>query len=306
MAIFATLQPLEKVSHYAPLGIRFWDLVRDVAVTDGLQVSIRPPDRPDLERRAIQTISGIYAFRNLPGLRSLEASDPGLPPGVHPVDASPPQSQRFVVEVKDLLRRFLPATFQVNLPHRGIYPTRPAGSPPGLALPGFFLFSAPSRGILADMAVLRAQLVERLPGGQTRPAAYAVLEVLALEPDGGIPLAGGVPAAGIADERGTILVAFPYPAFATGVGPVSPPPGPPETRMQAWDVIVRVRYSPASQGRPDNAARLPDLGAILTQPPARLLATAVDPGQVQLNTRLVFGQPLMLQTAGHSELWIEP
>ena len=164
---------LEELEVFTPLGIRFWDLTRDVAVSEGLQVTIRPPERPDLARQAFQTPSGIYAFRNLPGLRHVEASDPDLPAGVHPVDGSPPQGQRFIVEVEDRLRRFLPVTFAVDLPHRGIYPTRPLGSPPGDGLPGFFLFSAPSRAILADTAVLRAQLVERLPGGQTRPAAYA-------------------------------------------------------------------------------------------------------------------------------------
>jgi hypothetical protein len=272
-------------------------------VTEGLQVGIRPPARPDLQRRAFQTPSGIYAFRNLPGLRGLEASNPELPPGVHPVDSSPLQPQCFVVEVEDRLGRFLATTFQVDLPYRGIYPTRPAGSPLEPALPGFYLFSAPNRTVLAEMAVVRAQLVERLPDARTRPASHAVLEVVAVEPDG-VP--GSTPAVGIADERGTVLVAFPYPGFATSVSFVSPPPGPPETRLPAWDLIVHVRYALGSQRRPDSAARLPDLGTILTQPSARILPTAAGPGQLQLNTRLVFGQPLMLQTAGNSDLWIEP
>lgn len=306
MTIFATLQPLEKVSHYTPLGIRFWDFTRDVAVSAGLQVTIRPPGRLDLTRRAFQTPSGIYAFHNLPGLRHLEASDPDLPAGVHPVNGSPPQSQRFIIEVEDRLRRFLPVSFAVALPHRGIYPTRPLGSPPGDGLPGFFLFSAPSRAILADTAVLRAQLMERLPGGQTRPAAYAVLEALVVEAGTGLPPVGGAPAIGIADENGSVLAAFPYPNFATSVTAISSPPGPPETRFRAWDLIVRVRYDPASHLRLDNVARLPDLGAILTQPHTRLLATTLGASQSQLNTRLVFGQPLLIQTAGRSDLWIEP
>lgn len=300
---FAKLQPLEKISHTMPLGIRFWDLARDVAITEGLQVSIRPPDRPDLQRPAFQTTSGVYAFRNLPGLRGLEASDPNLPPGDHPLEASPPQPQRFVVEVADLMGRFLPAAFRVDLPYRGIYPTQLVGSPPGAVLPGFYLFSAPSRSVLADLAVLRAQLVERLPGGQTRPAGYAVLELVAVEPDGTL---GSTPAVGIADERGSVLVTFPYPGFSASVGFISPPPGPPETRLQAWDAIVSVRYAPASQRRPDSSTRVPDLGAILTQPSARFLPAATGPGEPQLNARLVFGQPLTLQTAGSSELWIEP
>ncbi|HSN74947.1 MAG TPA: hypothetical protein VL334_07625 [Anaerolineae bacterium] len=302
--IFASLQPLDKVSHYTPLGIRFWDLARDAAVVDGLQVTIRPPGRPDLQRRAFQTRSGVFAFRNLPGLRNLEASDPDLAPGMHLVDASPLQTWRFVVDVEDRLGRFMATTFQVDLPQRGIYPTQPVGSPPGLGLPGFFLFSAPTRSILADMAVLRVHLVERLPGGGARAAAYAVLEIAS-------SIAGGAPgstlAMGIADAQGGALVAFPYPSFAASIGYPSSPPSPPETRVQAWDLFVQVRYSPAtSQARPDSAARLPDLSAIVAQPPARILPAAVGPGQFQLNTRLVFGQPLTLRTAGSSSLWIEP
>jgi hypothetical protein len=303
MTLFATLEPLEKTSHFAPLGIRFWDPAREVPVTGGLWVTIRPPHRPDLMRRAFQTWSGIYAFRNLPGLRGLEVADPDLPPGVHPIDGSPPSLHRFVVEVEDRLDRFLPLTFQIDLPYRGIYPTGTTMSPPGSPLPGFFLFSAPSRTILADAVTLRARLVERLPDFRIRPASYAVLEVVTIESDSA---AGSTPIVGIADERGSVLVTFPYPSFATSVGPMSPPPGPPMTRLQSWEAIVRVRYAPANQTRPDSAARLPELGAILTQPFARFLATAAGPGEFQLNTRIVFGQPLTLQTAGSSDLWLEP
>jgi len=298
MTIFATLQPLEKVSVYTPLGIRFWDLAADEAVTDGLEVSIRPPGRSDLRRRAFKTASGIYAFQNLPGLRSLESSDPDLPAGAHPQPASPPFDWRFVVEVKDRLSRFLPVNFLVDLPHRGIYPTKALISPPGASLRGFLLFSAPSRQTRSDLAVIQAQLVERIGPGQVRPAAYAALEIKAPQQYAW---------KGIADENGAVLVSFPYPPFAAEVAPLSPPPGPPETRIQAWDITIRVYYkSNIVQSRPDSIARLPDLGAILKQPVAQMLRTPAAVGQTQLEDRLVFGQPLLLQTTGTSEFWIEP
>jgi hypothetical protein len=296
LPIFATLAPLEKISRYTPLGIRFWDLAADVAISTGLEVTARPPGRPQLARRAFQTASGVYAFQDLPGLHRLEASDPESPAGVHPIEGSPPIAARFVIDVRDHLQRFLPVTFQVDLPYRGVYPTQPTGSSPGASLPGFFLFSAPTRQALSNLAVVRAQLVERLGPDQFRPARFAVLE---------LQIAGRRAALGVADEKGTAAVYFPYPPFATAVGPCSPPPGPPETRLQSWDVRVQARYRLAAQRPPDVGARLPDLATILTQPSAAIWATPAGPGQAQLPVRLIFGQPLVLQTAGNSELWIE-
>lgn len=285
--IFATLEPLEKVSQYTALGIRFWDLARDVAVTHGLEVTARPTGQPQLERRAFQTLSGIYAFRGLPGLRAIEASDPELPPGDHPLPGS--VTAPFVVTVHDRLGRFLPVTFEVNLPFRGVYPGEP--------LPGFYLFSAPSRPVLSDLAVVRAQLLERLPAGSFRPASYALLEVE-------VP---GTPARlGFADEEGSVVIQFPYPPFATTVHAAPPPGAPFEDRLQAWDARVRVRYPLPADNKPDRSSKLPGLGAILArQPPADIWETAAGPGQAHRDTRLVFGQPLLLQTNGQSVLWIE-
>jgi len=296
LPIYATLQPLEKTGAYTPLGIRFWDAARNMAITDGLDVTARPPGRPDLARHAFQTLSGVYAFQGLPGLHSLENLDPLAPAGASPPLPSPPDSYRFVIEVRDRLERFGPVAFKVDLPYRGIYPTRSTASPPQAALPGFFLFSSPNRPLLSDLGVARAQLVERTGPGQFRPAAYAVL---ALQP------AGGQTWYGIADPNGSAAVAFPYPSFSSTVGPISPPPGPPETRLQTWDVTLSVLYQPAQQTLPDATASIPDLGAILTQSPAKFWLTQAGPGQVQMTKQLVFGQPLVFQTVGVSELWIE-
>ncbi len=294
--IFASLQPLEKTGRFTPLGIRFWDVARNLTVTDGLEVTARPPERPDLARGVFQTLSGIYAFKNLPGLHDIENLDPLTPAGTDPPVSSPPANRRFIIEVYDRLERFIPVSFKVDLPYRGIFPTKSFSSPAQPALPGFFLFSAPSRPVLSDLGIVRAQLVQHTISGQTLSAAYAVLE---LQP------ASGPAWYGIADSNGSIVVVFPYPTFSAAVGPVSPPPGPPETRLQAWDVTIRVFYQPAQQVKPDSVASLPDLGAILTQSPAKFRLTQSGPSQGQIANRIVYGQPLVLQTTGLSELLIE-
>lgn len=297
LPIFAQLEPLEKVSHYTPLGIRFWDLAGQTVVANGLDVTARPLLRPGPIRRAFQTLSGVYAFHALPGMRALEASDPDLPAGERRLDTSPPVASRFVVEVNDRLGRFLPHTFQVDVPFRGIYPIGFSFSPSESDLPGFALFSDPSRPTLSGMAVVRAQLVERLGVGQFRPAQFAVLEV---------QLPSGEIWTGIADRNGSVVVHFPYPPFDATLSPPSPPIVSPQSRLQSWDLTVQVRYRADTQSKADTFATLPDLGAILTQPQAQIWPIQVGSAQTTLSSRLEFGQPVALNTAGRPELWVEP
>ncbi len=295
--IFASLQPLERLSIYTPLGIRFWDPAAGAPVVDDLEVTAMPPDRPDLAMRAEITPSGIFAFHHLPGMHSLEVSDPDLPAGVHPLAASPPFSERFLVSARDRQERFQTCLFFVDLPYQGIYPTQPITSPPS-SLSGFYLFSAPTRNPAASLAVVRAQLVERLSAGKFRPASFAVLEV---QP----PTGPAWP--GIADGRGSITVFLPQPAFSPPppqTSPLTPPTSP--TRSVAWDLIVRVRYaSPPLE--PVKGFSVPLLGNVLNQPLAMIYSDLDAPGQpvAQLSTRLIFGQPLLVQSASRSELWIE-
>jgi hypothetical protein len=216
LPLFVISKPLEKIGRFTPLGIRFWDLAEDRQVVEGLDVTARPPGQPHLTRRAFQTLSGVYAFQGLPGLRSVELYDPQLPAGMHTVDSSPPSSARFIVEVRDHLSRFIPVSFVVDIPHRGIYPTGPLLSPPSNGVPGFLLFSDPSRQTLSNLAVVRAQLFEHLGSGYSRPAQNAVLEVQPV---------GGPPWLGIANELGNVVVLFPYPKFVGSVNPFSPPAG---------------------------------------------------------------------------------
>jgi hypothetical protein len=278
---FEVYAPLERVTIVTPLGIRFWDALLDAPVRDGLDVTARPLGQRAGGTAAFRTASGIYAFRGLPGLHDVE-----YPAG--DALASPLPGRRFVVEVADRQRRFLPAVFGVDLPYSGIFPTGTLGaSVPGRP-PGFYLFSAPTRPVTPAAAAVRATLVD-LDGA---PAAYAVLTVQA---------PGGATWYGLADERGCAAVLFPYPTFTAGAGLASPLA---DTR-QRWPVSVRVYYAPATLETPPGSA-LPDLRSILSQPAAVIWATPVGQALDHLPLELVFGQELVLRTGDSATLIAGP
>jgi hypothetical protein len=266
------------VTIFTPLGIRFWDTSRDVAVTDALEVVAWPPSQPERKRAAVRSLSGIYAFHGLPGMRDVE-----YPEDPDALQLSPPVQRRFVVSVSDARRRFLPVVFSVDLPQFGIYPssTVPPGGPP---IPGLYLFSSPTRPAGA-LAVVRAQLAEDATG---TPAAHAVVEVEA--PQGQL-------FHGIADENGSVAVMFSYPRFRTGA--TSSPPGVAEAPgTQTWPLTVRVRYSPFLQ-TPVQGSKLPDLRSILGQSDARLQATTSTSSLTnEISAELEFGRELILRTLG--------
>ncbi len=270
----------ERQTIFTPLGIRFWDPATDSQVAHGLRVRAWPDGATEPVREAFRTASGIYAFGGLPGLRDVEypASNGG--------SVSPPASVRFVVSVEDQERRFLPTVLRVDAPFDGIYPTALGGSPPGEALPGFYLFSAPWRTATA-LAAVRADLVRESTG---EPAAWAVLELDVAE--------SGV-WHGIADERGSVALFFPVPPFQATLG--SSPPGPqaPPHEHQ-WPVTARVRYEPGRLETPAGAGA-PDLRTILTQAACAVWASSNGAPAPELAATLNFGQDLVLRTAGLAE-----
>src|SRR4029079_10305955 len=122
----------------APLGLRFLDLARGLAVTDGLSVVAYPVGGANLRRSALRSpVSGVYGFRSLPGLRLYEQNlapatdwcptptDGGTPGGDALHDLAPIKSlveanengtaANFVVEVADQHGRFLPQALQMCL-----------------------------------------------------------------------------------------------------------------------------------------------------------------------------------------------
>jgi hypothetical protein len=273
---FQRFEPLEQLTIFTPLGIRFWDAALDQQVAGGLAVTARRPGLNQRAVRAFRTRSGIYAFRGLPGLRAIE-----YPTGDDdPLGGSPPVLTRFIVEVVDEQRRFVPAVFAVDVPFEGIYPT---GTSDPTAPPGVYLFSAPARPVASSRAVVRAQLVERPEGGDEQPAAFALLEV---------EVAGRPPAFGIADNRGSVALQFPYPRFSTALPNGSPPASADGTASQRWPIRIRVRFDPSALDVPIGAS-IPDLRSIFSQRPGAIQAgLGLSP---ELATELVAGREVVLR-----------
>ena len=269
------LRPLETVLIVTPLGIRFWDAARDVAVDSGLVVRARPETAPTETGQATRTRSGVYAFFGLPRMRAVEYPLTDGP-------ASPPAGGRYIVDVADSERRFVPVAFQVDVPFEGIYPVGLGASPAGGGAPGFYLFSSATRTTGADLAVVRATLVE---AATAAPAAHAVVE---------LTLPDSRRVIGLADAGGQVALAFPYPRFATVIS--SPPQSTQAAREPPdWPILVRIQYAPAAQVAllPDLP---PDLGSLLTQEGADIWASASGPPDAELSASLVFGRELVLRT----------
>ncbi len=276
------IRVLERRARLTPLGIRFWDPVRDTQVSDGLIVSARL-DSPGADRHdAFLTPSGIYAFSDLPGLYDVEH------PGATGGSAGP--RRRFLITVEDRLGRFVPASFPVCLPlaRRGVYPLGP-DSPPGPAPRGVFLFSSASRIAVSGFAAVRGQLHD---ARREAPAAHAWVDVDV----------GGAVWRGVADRTGAFAVVFPYPRLQVPFG-LSPPVDAVPPARQRWRTVVRVGYDPFARMAPSEGG-LPLLRSILDQPPALVWPRVGLAPADEIVTELTFGRELIVRTAGDSCVWI--
>jgi hypothetical protein len=277
---------LESLRIVTPLGIRFWDPVLNVQISDGLIVSAYPQEDCRQVAAAVRTLSGIYAFHHLPGLQAVEY--PG--DSVDYALASPPFARSFIIQVTDEQRRFLPATFSVPAPFQGVFPTgleRTNARPPGV-----YLFSAPTRPVTPNLAVVRAQLMVSA-GLSVQPAAHAVLEIQT--PRNQLWY-------GLADEQGSVMVVFPYPVFTAALGGITSSP-PPLCRQQ-WSLRIQVRYRPSMLVWPPGS-RQPDLSSLFRQPLVDLWRNRLTPVS-QLIVQLGFGEELVLRTEAESILLINP
>jgi hypothetical protein len=283
---------VETITRFAPLGIRFWDVAAARPVRDGLRIVAWPEGSLGEGIPAFRTVSGVYAFSRLPGLEAVEWGEVATSgPDVIPLQ------RRFVVAVDDPARWFVPVAFLVDLPReeRGIYRPAGAGSLPDNPVPGFPLFSAPSRPVMASVAVVRAQLEDELTG---QAAAHAVLEV---DIDGETWL-------GLADETGAVAVHFPLPPFHHPLAG-SFPEGALPLHEYGWDVSVRLRYAPGTvQWAPE--AGLPLLASLSDQAPGRLYAETpgssvfVEPTDTVPAT-LFYGRETVLRSGTSSTLLVE-
>jgi hypothetical protein len=281
-----SLRTLEVRTRTAPLGVRPWDAVTASAVTDGLRLTeVRHGVAATPNR------SGVLVFHDLPGLHESAYGS-----GDDAFWAAPPASGRFLLELVDGERRFLPFRFAADAPARGTFREHcpHASSPPEVDVPGLPLFSAPSRPAPPGSAVVRADLWDV---ALDAPAAWAVLEVTP---------AGAPTVRGIADERGrvVVLLAYPEPHWAGS----SPPPGSRALADQTWSLQLGVRYDPAgaSPPLPDPAAGIaPDLCAVLGQGAATLLED-LSPATPLTGAVLAFGRQLTLRAPGRSVLLVSP
>lgn len=284
---------VDTVTRFAPLGVRFWDAALARPVTDGLRLTAWPAGTTGEGTPAFRTAAGVYAFHGLPGLRDVEWGEaPTDGPGVLGTQ------RRFVVRVEDLEERFVPTAFEIDLPReeRGVFPAPEAGSFEAQAAPGFFLFPRPERAVPATTARVFAQLEDEATGA---PAAHAMLEV-DLE---------GETYVGIADERGAVQVAFPYPAFRHTLAGSFPSGGTP-LHEYGWPLTARVRWAPG--GLPDSPeAGLPLLSAVSSQPFAAVYPEApgslpaLDPVDA-LDETLTFGRAAVLRSGAAGPLLLAP
>lgn len=287
-------QELEEITTFTPLGIRFWDPALDQQIRDGLHVRGRRRGQRQ-SVAATRTDRDIYVFHFLPGLRDVVNSDRGN------TGDSPALSLDYVIGVQDLRGRFNPVAFAVSLPlpYRGLFMAG-ADENSGDTFHGVHLYSAPTRTAATTYGMLHAEIVDALSG---EPANHAVVEVVFFD---------GTMSTGIADERGRVAVIAPLPPLMEGfVGSPVVGPGRP-LQTQSWDLRVAVRYQPgALESLPGTT--LPDYGDIFRQDfgavHVSLTSPALPPASPDPELwpeELEFGRPLVLHTAGTSELLVTP
>ena len=282
------LRPVERVARNAALGVRFWDIATGDLAVDGLRVEVFHRANPYVRAVARPGPSGVYVAHAVPGLREFEFAD------AEPAGALWPAATRaYRIEVSDPQSRYLPLAFDADLPARGLFtwlapwlsPPRAVpfpftpGSPPPAMVDRIPLYSAPSRPPPDPLAVVHAHLVEE---GTRRELAWALL---------GASI-GGVPCGlGLADQRGRVMILFPYPEPPRRV--LSSPV--PAHDDFAWEVELTafgVTPSPAREPAP-----FADL-ALVFESAAFPRALAGSPGSPSFPLRLAYRQPLIARTAG--------
>jgi hypothetical protein len=297
---------VETVQYRTPLAVAFHDLVTDAPITDGLVVSARRAGAGGRFRAGRPTPSGVHVLSGLPFLR--DAEFPKNRAGQRTETADTPSGRTVEVDVlaEDRLGRFLPTVLRLSAPSDRVATAADALSAcPSLvwSVPAdtpMFLMSAPGRELPRTTAVARACLRHRATGD---PAAHAVLVV--------ITAAGR--AIGVADLRGHVVVAFPYPDFA-GTGPPGSIPagshGIP-TDQPEWPGSGTVRYEPAALTFPAGVD-VPHVHSVFCQRAGAVVADDQAPGQPTMAGTLRYGIELQLATAGVTDprrgsyLFVEP
>lgn len=314
-----TFQPLETVTRTVPLGLRCVDIATRSQVSSGLSVTALPTDRPARPSAAYLTRSGVYALRDLPGLRGFEFGDDEA------FAASPPASpagREFAVFIEDAWARYLPYAMRLTLPRARLLTT--------------FLFPAPAQPRANGLTTIRGGLRDTTrpaADGSPSPARFARVEA---EYEVTSPPTVYV---ALADWRGEFALFLPEP------NPLKPPAGvlvtsPNTSGRQTiselrWPVTLRFYYEPQAQqfittderGRvgvltgqaegvtdqpPEAAAAryFPVLPSLLNQSAAEVFAVAgaSGPPGAALEAEIEFGKDLVARTDGASDsgVWLVP
>jgi hypothetical protein len=240
------LQQPERISWTCPLGLRFYDAASGEIITSGLDVTATRNDLVAPVVRSLLTPSGVHAFHRLFGLPVVDPPDRADP--WHPS----PKTLEFRIEVTDSFRRFLPCTFLVPAPSRGLGLPLISGSPPTFDNRGIPLFSAPERKVPTGFVMVRASL--RGDGGAA-PAAWAMLEIHHVSG------AKNLTTRGMADAKGEMLALFRVPEGPRRDYSSSPPKPDDQPSCPVTLAFFHQTYSPLEETA--------DYGRRLTQPSVR-------------------------------------
>lgn len=278
---------LESVVRPAPIGLRFRDVATGLPVRDGLSVTVTPTRRPARRIVLDRNGSGVWFAHRFPGINDEQLGT---------TEDWTSLAQPCRIEVADALGRFLPLVLDMDLPVRGLadwpnwgsLPQPPLApltetdtgvSPPASAVSpdALPLFSAPGRMAPAPLAEVRAQLAFRDTGA---PAAWSLLTVAH---------GGRVRGIGQADDKGSVVVWFPYPERPRPSLATSPP----AVTDFRWSLDM-VAYSKALP-----ADVLPEFGVVMDQltRPRDLFASTTSPPELLPSQLMSFGRPLTLRTA---------
>lgn len=286
------LLPMERVTTHTLLGIRFWDRLTNQVVADGLQVKAQrlSPDRSQRLGKPVfgrATPSGTIAFFGL------TASERPIDPDQSPWEPEVAK-EAVVIDLVDRSNRFLPMSFVVQVPFKGVFRGQGDGFRPEAIAEealGVQLWSAPTRPLPPGMAVIRAQIVL----GDEVDAPPAVNALVRVQ-DSASPSAG-FDHYGLTDSRGVLLLLIPYPPRPDP--PALNTPFPPlEQQTFSLDLTVYY-YSPALIILPDSD--VPDIESLLSQPPVNIAIHRTGAGVLEFRDEipitLQYGRPLILGTA---------
>jgi len=281
----------EEINTFTPLGIRLWDPVFDRKIDDAISITATPVINPRKKIKATRTISGIYSFPHLPGMRDIEYEYDD-----HEITDSPVNRYEFVIEVTDERKRFIDVAFSVELPlpYSGVFLTNIPGSPTGNIPKGLHLYSSNTRKLPANMAAFRGELLQH---DSRQPAAHALLR---------LQQESGESWYGIADKNGFYAIVFPYPELIKDLD--SSPAGAMSGSLydQSWELTLSVFYSP-STWQNLQGADTPNYLSILSQQAAGIWPQPASEGGSaisELPVTLQYQKATSIKTNGLSELLI--